>query len=90
MAVKNYNRMANSVGPDEMAHYKYLHCLHRYLVLVCRAKKINMIQSARKGPGSHILAVKVQVSLHVHTVRSRLLLLAYRISEYFRIKQRRL
>ena len=85
MAVKNYNRMANSVGPDEMAHYKPsqqdLHCLHRYLVLVCRAKKINMIQSARKGPGSHILAVKVQVSLHVHTVRSRLLLLAYRISE---------
>ena len=29
------NRMANSVAPDEMAHYEHshlaLHCLHRYL-----------------------------------------------------------
>ena len=34
---QNYNRMANNVDPDETAH---LHCLHRYLVLVCRAERV--------------------------------------------------
>ena len=36
MSVKNQNRMANSVEPDETAHYEpphqALHCLHRYLI----------------------------------------------------------
>ena len=35
IAVKNQNRIANSVDPDEMARYEPshldLHCLHRYL-----------------------------------------------------------
>ena len=31
MQVKNQNRMANSVDPDETAHQD-LHCLHRHLV----------------------------------------------------------
>ena len=36
MSVTNQNRMANSVDPDETAHYEPshqdLHCLHRFLV----------------------------------------------------------
>ena len=34
VSVKNYNKKANSVDPDETAHYEPshldLHCLHRY------------------------------------------------------------
>ena len=44
------NRMANSVDPDEMAHYKPshldLHCLQRYLYnLVCRDKTVKKEES---------------------------------------------
>ena len=38
------NRMTNSVFPDVTAHYEQLHldlhCLHRYLFWVCKAKKV--------------------------------------------------
>ena len=36
ISIRNQNRMANNVDPDETAHYEPshqgLHCLHRYLV----------------------------------------------------------
>ena len=39
MSVKNQNRMANSVDPDEMAHYEPshqdLHCLHSIWFSLC-------------------------------------------------------
>ena len=42
---QNYSRKANSVDPDEMAYYEPshqdLHSLHRYLVLVCQAERVN-------------------------------------------------
>ena len=42
MSVKNQNRMANSVDPNEMAHYEPsyqgLHCLHRYLFWFVKLK----------------------------------------------------
>ena len=48
MAVKNQNRMANSVAPDEMAYYEpsytELNCLHR--IWPRGYKKILMLNSA--------------------------------------------
>ena len=42
MSVKNQNRMANSIDPDETAHYEpshhNLHCLLRYLVWYAKMK----------------------------------------------------
>ena len=52
VSVKNQNRMANSVDPDEMAHYEPshqdLHCKKNKKnknVLVCRAEKVNLYHS---------------------------------------------
>ena len=52
MSVKNQNRMtksvdpANTVNPDETAPYEPSHqdlqCLHRQLVLVCRAERVRL------------------------------------------------
>ena len=43
-AVKNHNKMANSVVPADMtpSHQNlHVYCLHRCLVLVCRAERVN-------------------------------------------------
>ena len=47
VSVKIKNRMADSVDPDEMAHYEPshldLHCLYRYLFWSARLKGLQMI-----------------------------------------------
>ena len=43
MSVKNYHRMANSVDPDETAHYKPSHLdlqFEMVFVLVCQAERV--------------------------------------------------
>ena len=50
--VKNQNRMANSVDPDETAHFESshqgLHCLHRDLV-VSAAERVKPRISPKRG-----------------------------------------
>ena len=51
--------MANSVDPDEMAHYEQSHldphCFHRY-VLVCWVEKVEM-----GAPSGYLPAINTQV-----------------------------
>ena len=55
----HHNRMANSVDPDEMAHYEPshqdLHYLQRYLVLVCRVERDKESIHLQIKKGMHIL-----------------------------------
>ena len=52
MSVKNQNRMANSVDPDETVPYEPshqdLHCLHRYRFWSAAAERSQSISSTKQ------------------------------------------
>ena len=64
MLVKNQNRMANSVDPDETAHYELshqdLHCLHRYVVWFAGLKGLNIRQEIVRDHGQQELKAVVR------------------------------
>ena len=57
--MQNKNGMADSVDPDETAHYKPshldLHCLHRYLFRSAGVKGFNLKTSPCIQKGSYVL-----------------------------------